>query len=112
MGKMGGMAGMAGMAGPGAAGAGPGAAKAAADAAVLAKTLRNAFGAVRSATLGLAQMVQATYVAMLVLLLLFIVHQAITRHFEHPKRARARRFDGAFRARCWLAGMATTPARC
>jgi hypothetical protein len=60
---------------------------AAADAAVLAKTLRNAFSAVKSATLGLAQMVQATYIALLVLLLLFIVHQVIPHHFEHAKRA-------------------------
>ena len=37
--------------------------------------MRNAFSAVKSATLGLAQMVQASYIALLVLLLLFIVHQ-------------------------------------
>jgi hypothetical protein len=84
MGKMGGMAGRAGMAGGAAGGLDP---TAAADAAVLAKTLRNAFSAVKSATLGPAQMVQATYIALLVLLLLFIVHQVIPHHFEHAKRA-------------------------
>lgn len=76
--SMGGAGGMAGMA----AGLNP---DATADAAVLAKTMRNAFSAVKSATLGLAQMVQASYIALLVLLLLFIIHQVITHHFEHAK---------------------------
>lgn len=92
--------------------AGGGDIKKAVSSAGFARTLKKAQGALRSASIGVARSLASLYIYIIVLLLLFIVHQAITRHFEHPKRARARRFDGAFRARCWLAGMATTPARC
>ena len=83
--SMGGAGGMAGMA----AGLNP---DAAADAAVLAKTMRNAFSAVKSATMGLAQMAYQAHIALLVLLLLFIVHQVVTRKTHAEMAAKPTRY--------------------